>query len=175
MFAERSGLAQENTKSQGTGGGNKLDVVAIDPAARLVPAGSAPRLKVLIVEDDLTSRLTLQSLLHEYGECHVAVNGKEAIEAFAAARQAGKGYDLICLDIKMPEMDGQTALKSIREIEMKQGIFRDRVRIFMTTGAMDIKTIRASFDSICDAYIIKPIDGTKLDAQLRSFHLIPPK
>ena len=136
-------------------------------------ASSYPKLKVLIVEDDFTSRLTLQGLLPAYGECHIAVNGKEAVEAFTAAKQSGKGYDLICMDISMPQMDGHTALKSIREIEAKDGIFGDRVRIFMTTSKGDMKTIRASFQEICDAYIIKPIDGNKLEEQLLSFHLIP--
>lgn len=151
----------------------ELVSACIYPPARFSSAASEPRLKVLIVEDDFTSRLTLQGLLQAYGECHIAVNGKEAIQAFTAAKQSGKGYDLICMDINMPEMDGQTALKTIREIEAREGIFNTCVRIFMTTTSVDMKTIVASFQAICDAYIVKPIDGNKLKAQLMSFDLIP--
>ncbi len=138
-------------------------------------AASSPRLKVLIVEDDFTCRLTLQGLLQAYGECHVAVNGKEAIQAFTAARQSGKGYNLICMDINMPEMDGRTAVKAIREIEAREGIFTTGAKIFMTTASEDLKSVVASFQAICDAYLIKPIDGRKLKAELMRFHLIPPR
>ena len=64
-------------------------------------------MKTLIVEDDFTSRLYLQELLKGYGPTHIAVNGKEAIEATHLALEAGEPYNLICLDIMMPEMDGQ--------------------------------------------------------------------
>ena len=47
-------------------------------------------MRTLIVEDDFTSRLLLQSFLSQYGECHIAVNGKEAVEAFRAAQESGQ-------------------------------------------------------------------------------------
>ncbi len=43
----------------------------------------------------------------------------------------------------------------------------------MTTSKVDLKTVRASFEDICDAYIIKPVDGNELQAQLTSFQLLP--
>jgi two-component system chemotaxis response regulator CheY len=130
------------------------------------------RLRVLVVEDDFVCRLVLQGLLSKYGECHIAVNGREAIEAFRVARQAGRSYDLICLDVRMPEMDGTEALEQIRAIETTDGIFLSRVRVFMTTSARDMKTVFGSFKLICDAYLIKPIDGHQLEEHLRSFALI---
>jgi len=48
-------------------------------------------MRTLIVEDDFTSRLLLQSFLAQYGECHIAVNGMEAIAAFRASQQSGNG------------------------------------------------------------------------------------
>ena len=78
-------------------------------------------MKTLIVEDDFTSRLLLQELLKGYGPAHVAVNGKEAVEAARMAMDAGEPYDLICLDIMMPEMDGHGALKEIRAQEEARG------------------------------------------------------
>jgi two-component system chemotaxis response regulator CheY len=130
------------------------------------------RLRVLVVEDDFVCRVVLQGLLSKYGECHIAVNGREAIEAFRAARQAGRGYDLICLDVRMPEMDGMQALEEIRALEQAQNVFLSRVRVFMTTSARDMKTVFGSFKLICDAYLIKPIDGHQLEEHLRAFALI---
>ena len=72
------------------------------------------RLRILLAEDDFTSRLLLQTFLSRYGECHIAVNGREAVAAFRLALEQGQRYDLICMDIMMPEMDGGEA---VREIE----------------------------------------------------------
>ena len=79
-------------------------------------------MKTLIVEDDFTSRLFLQTFLSRYGECHIAVNGREAVEAFRMAADNGSPYDLICMDIMMPEMDGQEAVKQIRALEEAQAL-----------------------------------------------------
>ena len=46
-------------------------------------------MRALIAEDDFTSRLLMQKLLAPYGESHVAINGKEALEAYTAARRSG--------------------------------------------------------------------------------------
>ncbi len=73
-------------------------------------------MKTLIVDDDFVSRLVLQNVLMAYGEAHIAVNGKEAVEVFTVALRLGSPYDVICLDIMMPEMDGQDVLRSIRRI-----------------------------------------------------------
>ena len=68
-------------------------------------------MRTLVVEDDFTSRILLQTFLSQFGECHIAVNGREAVTAFRADRAKGETYDLICMDIMMPEMDSQAAVK----------------------------------------------------------------
>ncbi|HXY77272.1 MAG TPA: response regulator [Candidatus Acidoferrales bacterium] len=130
-------------------------------------------MRTLIVEDDFTSRLLLQSLLSRYGECHVAVNGKEAVTAFRAAQESGQKYDLICMDIMMPEMDGQTALKEIRALEEAGGTLSTHgVKIIMTTALDDVRNVVQSYKSLCDAYLFKPIDTGKLLANLRDLCLV---
>jgi two-component system, chemotaxis family, chemotaxis protein CheY len=130
-------------------------------------------MKTLVVDDDFTNRLLLQTLLGRYGECHIAVNGREAVEAFCSARASGKKYDLICLDIMMPEMDGQAALRAIREEEANAGIFSKGVKIIMTTALSEVRDVAASFEGLCDAYLVKPIKPAKVLAELRSFGLVP--
>jgi two-component system chemotaxis response regulator CheY len=130
-------------------------------------------MRTLIVEDDFTSRLLLQAFLSRYGECHIAVNGKEALTAFRAAQESGQKYDLICMDIMMPEMDGQTAVKEIRALEEAGGTLSTQgVKIIMTTALDDVKNVVQSFKSLCDAYLFKPIDTGKLLAHLREFDLV---
>ena len=74
-------------------------------------------MKTLIVEDDFTSRVVMQKILKDQGPVHIAVNGKEAVEAARLAVETNDPYNLICLDIMMPEMDGHQALKQIRMVE----------------------------------------------------------
>ena len=132
-------------------------------------------MNTLIVEDDFTSRLLLQTLLSRYGECHIAVNGREAVEAFRSAKERGRSYDLICMDIMMPEMDGQAALREIRAQEEAVGIFSTRgVKVIMTTALNDPRNVMAAFHGLCDAYLFKPIETLKLLEQLRTFGFIAP-
>ncbi len=130
-------------------------------------------MKTLIVEDDFTSRLLLQELLKSYGQSHIAVNGKEAIEAVRIALEANEPYDLICLDIMMPEMDGQEALGKIRAQEEVRGtISSNGAKILMTTALNDIKNVSSAYGSLCDGYLVKPIDNARLLEELRKLTLI---
>ena len=131
-------------------------------------------MKTLIVEDDFTSRLLLQELLKSYGPCHIAVNGKEAVEAMCVALEADEPYSLICLDIMMPEMDGQEALRRIREQEEVRGILSSNgTKIVMTTALGDIKSVCAAYGSLCDGYLTKPIEKSKLLEELEKLELVP--
>jgi two-component system chemotaxis response regulator CheY len=130
-------------------------------------------MRALIVEDDFTSRLLLQTFISKYGECHVAVNGKEAVAAFRASLADAKPYDVICMDVMMPEMDGRTAVSEIRALEEAGGTFSTRgVKIIMTTALDDPTDVIQSFRVLCDAYLVKPIDTAKLLNQIRDFHLL---
>jgi two-component system, chemotaxis family, chemotaxis protein CheY len=130
-------------------------------------------MKTLIVEDDFTSRLLLQTLLSRYGECHLAANGIEAVEAVREAIAKRSRYDLICMDIMMPLMDGQEALRRVRDLEENAGFYTTAgARIIMTTAVTETADVFKSFQSLCDAYLFKPIDTNKLLGHLRAYHLI---
>ncbi|HXN49512.1 MAG TPA: response regulator [Bryobacteraceae bacterium] len=130
-------------------------------------------MKTLIVEDDFTNRLFLQTFLSRYGECHIAVNGTEALKAFRMAAGSGSPYDLICMDIMMPEMDGQEALRQIRALEESRNVVPPQgVKIVMTTAVKEMKEVFRSFRALCDAYVVKPIDTAELLGKLRSLELI---
>jgi two-component system chemotaxis response regulator CheY len=129
-------------------------------------------MKTLIVEDDFTSRLLLQAFLSAFGECDVAANGNEAIDLFRMAQRSGAPYDLICMDILMPEMDGHTAVKTIRALGERRLVPPHHTRIIMTTSLSDRENVARSINELCDAYLIKPVDTGKLLNQLKSFGLL---
>jgi two-component system, chemotaxis family, chemotaxis protein CheY len=131
------------------------------------------KMKSLVVEDDFTSRLLLKKILSPFGDYHVVNNGREALVAFYKAKDEGRQYDLVCLDIMMPEMDGQEALKRIRDAEKIDGILEGKgVKIIMTTALGDPKNVIKAHYQICSAYMMKPIDKTVLLKHLKDFRLI---
>lgn len=130
-------------------------------------------MKTLIVEDELTSRVLLREILKRYGVPSVAMNGREAVDAVRAALEAGEPFDLVCLDIMMPEMDGQEALKRIRQLEADAGVDADkRARVIMTTAHADRDNVLAAIQGQCDYFLVKPIDGRVLLDELRRMGLI---
>jgi two-component system chemotaxis response regulator CheY len=130
-------------------------------------------MKALIVEDDFTSRFLLQEILKEFGASHIAVNGKEAVQAVELALKSGEPYQLICMDIMMPEMDGQTAVKQIRAMEESNGIISTNgAKIIMTTALCDIKNISNAYSSLCDGYLTKPIDKRLLIQELKKLGIV---
>ena len=131
-------------------------------------------MKTLIVEDDFTSRLLLQEILKVYGPSHVAVNGKEAVAAVRLALAQNAPYDLVCMDIMMPEMDGQQAVSAIRAMEESRGIiYTDGTKIVMVTALGDMKNVSNAYGRLCDSYLVKPIDKKALLTELRKLKLIP--
>lgn len=130
-------------------------------------------MKMLIAEDDFTSRLLLEKLLSPQGTVHTVENGREAVNAFRMSHEAGTPFDLICLDIMMPDMNGQQALEEIRAIEEEKGIVVGRgAKILMTTALDDAENIFTAFRGLCDAYLVKPIQKEKLLLHLKKFGFI---
>ena len=130
-------------------------------------------MRILIVEDDMTSRLLLRKQLEAFGDCDVAVNGKEGVEAFRQAQELGAPYALVCLDIMMPEMDGQAALKAMRAQEEARGLPPSRAaKIVMTTALRDLDNVTHAYRELCDGYLVKPIVREKLVGLLKELDLI---
>lgn len=127
-------------------------------------------MKILLVEDDFLSRKMMLAYLSTLGECDVASNGSEALEAFILANESGKRYDLIMLDIMMPEMSGQEALKRIRCMEEEQGLAA--AKVIMTTALKDADNIMTAFKNQCEGYLVKPIEFEKLRELLNELKLL---
>lgn len=119
-------------------------------------------MRILIAEDDFACRKFLYKFLSSYGDCDITIDGIEAIDAFMMALEEKRPYDLVCLDIMMPKMDGKKVLKSIRNIEKQKEIEKSqKVKIIMTTALNDTTNIFESFEDGCEAYAAKPIDTDK--------------
>ena len=124
-------------------------------------------MKILIAEDDFIARKVLSNFLTKYGEIDVTENGQMALKLFTQKLEAGEGYDLVCLDIMMPRLNGHEALEAIRQIESKQGAKSiKRAKVIMTTALDDSQNILKSFNNQCDGYITKPYSWDKLETEM---------
>jgi two-component system chemotaxis response regulator CheY len=128
-------------------------------------------MRSLVAEDDATSRVVLQKFLSRYGECDIAVNGKDAVQAVKKARSERRGYDLVCMDLHMPVMDGQEAIREIRTQEAETETLR-KMKIIVTTALSDMSNITNALLGKCNGYMMKPIDIGKLQAELQDLGLV---
>lgn len=148
------------------------------PAAEPLAAARAPRcaprtpgapLRILVVEDDFSARQILVNFLAQFGVCHVAKDGLEAIHAFIQGHETCQPYDLICMDIKMPVMDGLTAARTMREIERGKGLegTEAEAAIVITSSVEDpVAVIKACYECGANYYFLKPLDMAQVRRQL---------
>jgi len=130
-------------------------------------------LKILIAEDDEESLLLLENYFSEFGKCDMVKSGKEAYQAFLKAIEDDFSYDLISLDINMPEMNGHEVLKKIRQKEKKiQDKDSIACKIMMTTASVDADNFIKAMKDNCDAYIGKPVRKNFIKQKLKELNLI---
>ncbi|MBN2694115.1 response regulator [bacterium] len=130
-------------------------------------------LKILIVEDDYISRNILMHHLSEIGTCDIATNGKEALDIVKISFKHEQKFDLILLDIMMPEMSGLEFLSHLRGLEEEYGVNGlDRVKVLMTTALGDTETVFKAFKEQCDGYLVKPIKKEQVFEFLKNLKLI---
>lgn len=120
-------------------------------------------MKVLLVDDNFVSRKLLKALLGEIGDCSLAASGEEGFELFVSANETKEPFDLVCLDVMMPGIDGHETLAKMRSWEDANGIDSiSGVKVIMITAMDDKKNVFQAFKGGCEAYIVKPIERTKL-------------
>lgn len=133
-------------------------------------------MRILIAEDDRISRSFLQKFMQSYGEVDMAVDGMEAVDLYMDSIKQNNRYDLLCLDIMMPKVDGLKVLKVIRQFEKQHGISQENhLKIIMMTALADVGYVDEAFRQGCDAYASKPVDTDKVEEVMRNLGLIEEK
>jgi two-component system chemotaxis response regulator CheY len=132
-------------------------------------------MRILIVEDDYTSRTYLKGLLGKFGECVEAEDGVLAVAAFKEAMENNKPFDLIIMDIMMPNMDGHEALQEIRNLERLANVPPlKETKVIMATALSDPKNVvRAYYKGGATAYLPKPVDKAVLLETVKELGLAP--
>lgn len=129
-------------------------------------------MRSLIVDDIEMNREMLAVFLEAYGEIACVESGEEAIDRVAAALAADRYFDLICLDISMPGMDGHETLRRIRQLESDRAV--PPTKVFMVTASSSPEDM---FDALlhggCDDYVTKPLIQRSFQELLVKHGLVP--
>ena len=110
-------------------------------------------MKILVVDDELVSREKMLKILSSFGSCQEAQTGRGAISMCEVELNKGRPFDLIALDIGLPDLQGIDALVEIRELEKLYKIGQSKV--LMVTGVSDRDSVITSIQAGCDSYIVK--------------------
>ncbi len=132
-------------------------------------------MRILIVDDSIDSRRLLIKYLSTVGQCDVATDGKEAVRAVQRSHEKNEPYDIIILDILMPNMDGHKALSEIRKLEESEdNQLKGSAKIIMATVLSDKKNVMAAIKGLCDAYLLKPFNKNALFEKLEELGVVYP-
>ncbi|MBF0101006.1 MAG: response regulator [Desulfobacterales bacterium] len=124
-------------------------------------------MKILVVDDELVSRKKMHKIMEGIGECISVESGKQAIRSFKEAWEEGVPFEVISLDIFMPDMSGIEVLTKIREVEKEKQVPKEKqVKIMMVTSYSEKDIVIASLKAGCDNYVVKPFNSEKVRAKL---------
>ncbi len=117
--------------------------------------------KVLVVDDEYLNQKLIRAILKDKYECDTVSNAREAIERYRDRLTLCAPYDLVLLDIAMPDRDGVETLRDIRALEEKRGVMMgDGVPVIMITAYREYTM--PCFTSGCDDYLLKPLNPKDL-------------
>jgi CheY-like chemotaxis protein len=132
-------------------------------------------IRILIVDDDYICRTQYKALLQRYGDCDSAPNGKIAMELIEKAYEEEVPYQLITVDIDMPEMSGHALIQSIRDFEKSKadaGKGAPEVKILMISAKRDASNVMSSFREGCEGYLCKPINAERIEDVLKIINIL---
>lgn len=127
--------------------------------------------RVLIVDDSRYQRHLISRALGDAFTPDQAADGREAVALFTAALDAGTPYDLVVMDILMPELNGHDALAAIRRLEAERGLARIVPAVMLSSLDDPGNMLRAQFDSGAQVYVTKPFTPATLLEALQSLEL----
>lgn len=125
-------------------------------------------LKVLVAEDNHVNKMVVQGMLKKLGVKAILVS--DGLEAVNEVKDSDKPYDIILMDCEMPNMDGYTATKNIREYEAENGQNKSTI-IALTAHVLEEHQNRSNEVGM-DSHLAKPLELEKLKAALEQFQSI---
>ncbi|MBU2430155.1 MAG: response regulator, partial [Proteobacteria bacterium] len=111
-------------------------------------------------------------IISNFGQCEGVTNGKAAVSAVMKALEDWKLYNLITLDVSMPDISGTQVLDAIRKLEEDRGLDEDeKAKILMVTSHSDVGTVKACAGK-CNGYIVKPFNKEIMVEKLKKIGVL---
>ena len=129
-------------------------------------------MKILVVDDEIVSRKKMMKITNTFGSCEGVQNGKAALSTIETALEKWQPYDLITLDVSMPDISGIEVLNTIRKMEAEKGLDEeDQAIILMVSSHSDMETVKACMGK-CNGYMIKPFNKEVVVDKLKKIGLL---
>ena len=124
-------------------------------------------MRILIVDTIPESIEILASNTAPLGDVTVLTDAAQAFKSFCAALDSGAPFDLVCIDTKLPPVDGIDLLAELRDFEESRGVVAGGgAKIIVTTDVCSIDNYYAANSAGCTAFICKPLDHDKFSREL---------
>lgn len=127
-------------------------------------------MRTLVVDDDFVTLTKVNAILATYGKCDSATYGGQARQMYMDSLQKGFAYDLILIDINLPDMQGFDLVNFIRTHELKKNLVMSK-KIIITSKSSN-ENVRRSLQTHCDSFLVKPIRMNTLLEKLMVLELI---
>jgi CheY-like chemotaxis protein len=125
-------------------------------------------MKILVADDDEVFTSLIEGCLSSHHDVTAVHDGNDVVTAFIDGHRLNEPYDVILLDISLPNMTGDKILQRIRKHEKRHFFGENRVYIAITSGYSNTNVIRQSISDGCDHYYIKPIHIEQITDKLNS-------
>ncbi|MCP3944339.1 MAG: response regulator [Desulfobacteraceae bacterium] len=130
-------------------------------------------MKFLIVDAIFESRKQSQKILSGYGECDVAINGLEALNAFVKAHRKDDPYHLIFLDIEIQGLNYLQVIKKIRQWERSKAISSSQsIKIVLLSAKFPPKSVLAPLEPGHETWMKKPVTRDRLAKAFQEIYYI---
>lgn len=123
-------------------------------------------MKALVVDDCAVSTATISKLLKNYGTVETTDSGQAGLDLLSEAAKSDAPFDVLCVDINMPGMDGFELLKRLKGMPRETAQSDKTMKVFMTTGQNEIRLVLRAMEHGCSGYLVKPISEDNLATEM---------
>lgn len=126
--------------------------------------------RILIVDDEAVGRTVMEEIFGKYGQSVSVSTGKDAVHIYRKAREAGKQFNLVLLDISLEDTSGMEVLKQIKKIDAGGA---NEAMVIMVTAHSEREMVVGCIKSGCKAYFIKPLKEETVDKKMAELGFSP--
>ena len=123
-------------------------------------------MRILILDDEAVSLTRMTKLLSHWGVCDTAINGNQAVTLFRKAFNDGSPYDIVTIDIEIPDGNGLDVLKELHDMEDELGMDGWHSKKLVITAQSNLKNLQKAAQCNCDAFLVKPVKMKVLEEKM---------